>query len=143
MTAKEELSQYKYAVKKVEKALEEYQKFQERATKMNTVISKAPQRSNLNSDKVGDNASAMADIEKEYIERWLNAEREKSRLEDRINEITKEPHRTILHARYLEIKEDNTLKDFDEIADEIGYSYSQTTTFHGEALKMYEEKFLS
>ena len=52
MTAKEELNQYKYKLKKVDETLEEYKKFKDRATKMTAIISENPQRSNLNSDKV-------------------------------------------------------------------------------------------
>ena len=81
MTAKEELMQYKYARKKVDETLEEYQKYKDRATKMTAIMSENTQRSNLNSDKVGDNAVKMADISREYEERWIKAEEEKLRIE--------------------------------------------------------------
>lgn len=138
MTAKEELSQYKYARERVDEALEEYQKYKARATKMNAIISDGSQRGNTNSDKVGNNASAMADIDKEYEQRWLNAEREKLRIENNIDEI-EEPYRKLLHKRYIEIEDDNKLKSFEKIACEMGYTYDTIRHMHKDALQRYEK----
>lgn len=133
MTAKEELSQYKYARERVDEALEEYQKYKTRATKMTAILSDNPQRSNLNSDKVGDNAAAMADIANEYEKRWFNAERERLRIENNIDRV-EEPYRTILHMRYVE-----DMQLF-EIATKLKYeSYTYVCEQHGKALKKYEE----
>lgn len=130
MTAKEELMQYKYARKKVDETLEEYQKYKDRATKMTAIMSDNPQRSNLNSDKVGDNAIKMADISREYEERWLRAENKKLEVERKIEELS-EPYRTLLHKRYIEEL------NFEKIADDMGYSYVRITHLHGEALLEY------
>lgn len=132
MTAKEELMQYKYARKKVDETLEEYQKYKDRATKMTAIMSDNPQRSNLNSDKVGDNAIKMADISREYEERWLRAENKKLEVERKIEELL-EPYRTLLHKRYIEEL------NFEKIADDMGYSYVRITHLHGEALLEYEK----
>ena len=132
MTAKEELMQYKYARKKVDETLEEYQKYKDRATKMTAIMSENTQRSNLNSDKVGDNAIKMADISREYEERWLKAENKKLEVERRIEELL-EPYRTLLHKRYIEEL------NFEKIADDMGYSYVRITHLHGEALLEYEK----
>ena len=132
MTAKEELMQYKYARKKVDETLEEYQKYKDRATKMTAIMSDNPQRSNLNSDKVGDNAIKMADISREYEERWLRAEKERLRIEQNIDRV-EEPYRTILHMRYIEEL------NFEKIADCMGYTYNSITHMHGDALKQYKK----
>lgn len=130
MTAKEELMQYKYARKKVDETLEEYQKYKDRATKMTAIMSENTQRGNLNSDKVGDNAVKMADISREYEERWIKAEEEKLRIESNIDRV-EEPYRTLLHKRYIEEL------NFEKIADDMGYTYSAITKMHGTALYQY------
>lgn len=131
MTAKEELLQYKYARKKVDEALEEYEKYKTRAEKMTTIISDMP-KSTSNANKVEDNAVEMADISRIYEERWLEAEKEKLEVEQKIEKV-EEPYRTILHKRYVEEL------NFEKIADEMGYSYVRITHLHGEALIEYEK----
>lgn len=131
MTAKEELLQYKYARKKVDEALEEYEKYKTRAEKMTTIISDMP-RGTSNTNKVEDNAVEMADISRIYEERWLEAEKEKLEVEQKIEKV-EEPYRTILHKRYVEEL------NFEKIADEMGYSYVRITHLHGEALIEYEK----
>lgn len=131
MTAKEELLQYKYARKKVDEALEEYEKYKTRAEKMTTIISDMP-RCTSNTNKVEDNAVEMADISRVYEERWLEAEKEKLEVEQKIEKV-EEPYRTILHKRY--VKELN----FEKIADEMGYTYNSITHMHGDALKLYKK----
>ena len=136
MNAKEELKQYKYKIQRVEETLEEYQKYKTRAEKMTVVMSESPSRTNITSDKVGDNASIMADLEKQYESRWIEAERERLNMEDRINTV-EEPYRTLLHKRYIENL------NFERIADEMGYSYVRITHMHGEALEKFSEKMTS
>lgn len=131
MTAKEELNQYKYARKKVDETLEEYQKYKDRAEKMTSIISDMPRGTN-NGDKVADNATIMADLSKEYERRWVEAEKEKLRIEQNIDNV-EEPYRTILHKRYIEEL------NFEKIADDMGYSYVRITHLHGEALLGYEK----
>ena len=129
MTAKEELNQYKYARKKVDETLEEYQKYKDRAEKMTSIISDMPRGTN-NCDKVADNATIMADLSKEYERRWVDAEKEKLRIEQNIDNV-EEPYRTILHKRYIEEL------NFEKIADCMGYTYSAITKMHGKALYQY------
>lgn len=131
MTAKEELSQYKYARERVDETLEEYQRYKERAEKMTSIISDMP-RGGKNSNKVEDNAVIMADLSKQYEERWILAEREKLSIELKIDQV-KEPYRKLLKKRYIQDL------NFEKIADEMGYSYVRITHLHGEALLEYEK----
>lgn len=131
MTAKEELLQYKYARKKVDEALEEYEKYKIRAEKVTTILSGMP-RGTSNSNKVEDNAVKMADISKEYEKRWFLAEKEKLRIEKNIDKV-EEPYRTILHKRYIEDKK------LEEIATQMNYSFDRVRHMHGEALLKYEK----
>ena len=131
MTAKEELNQYKYARKKVDETLEEYQKYKDRAEKMTSIISDMPRGTN-NGDKVADNATIMADLSKEYERRWVEAEKEKLRIEQNIDNV-EEPYRTILHMKYIEEK------SLEEISCKLKCNYTYACEQHGEALKKYEE----
>lgn len=123
MTIKEELKQYRFKAKKVEQALEEYEKYKTRAEKINAIISDAPSRSNKVSDKVGINGSIMADLEIEYQKAWQDAELERISLFNKIDHI-EEPYRTILYMRYIRNM------NFESIASDIGYSYKQILRLH-------------
>ncbi len=131
MTAKEELNQYKYARKKVDETLEEYQKYKTRAEKMTSIISDMP-RGTSNFDKVADNAVVMADLSKEYEQRWIDAEKEKLRIEQNIDRV-EEPYRTLLHMKYIEEK------TLEEISCKLKCNYTYACEQHGVALKKYEE----
>ena len=133
MNAKEELSQYKFKKKRVSEALEEYMLYKERAEKMTAIISETTSRTNINSDKVGDNAIKMADLDKEYQVRWLQAEKERIELLNKLDSLD-DPYRTLLVARYIHEK------PFEQIAFEMNYSYDWTVHLHGEALKLYKTK---
>lgn len=132
MEAKEELSQYKFARKRVDKALEEYERFKERAEKMTAILSDVPSRSNKTSDKVGDNAVLMADIDREYQKRWYEAEQSKLDIEKKIDKVI-EPYRTLLLDRYI------LDMSLEQIAVEMNYSYEYVRHLHGEALEKYRE----
>ena len=123
MTAKEELSQYFYKLKKVDETLEEYERFKTRAEKMTSIISDVTSRTNKTSDKVGDNAILMAELAKEYEERWREAERTCNDILKSINKLD-EPYRTILNLRYIQGKR------LEHIAEVLNYSYAQTKRLH-------------
>lgn len=133
MTAKEELNQYRFKAKKAEEAREEYENFMTRATKMTASLSETTARTNKTSDKVGQNAVAMADLKTEWEKRWLEAERERLNIVDMIN-FMDEPYRTILMERYIH------QKNFEEISVDLHYSYAWTTHLHGEALQKFHER---
>lgn len=133
MNAKEELNQYRFKAKKAEEAREEYENFMTRATKMTASLSETTARTNKTSDKVGQNAVAMADLKTEWEKRWLEAERERLNIVDMIN-FMDEPYRTILMERYIH------QKNFEEISVDLHYSYAWTTHLHGEALQKFHER---
>ena len=133
MTAKEELRMYKFKRNKVNEALEEYEKYKLRAEKMTAVMSETTARTNKTSDKVGDNAILMADLSKQYADRWIAAENERLRLMYKINSID-EPYRTILFMRYVDEM------SLEAIAAKLNYSYSVIAHLHGDALQMYERR---
>lgn len=132
MTAKEELSQYWHKAKKVEQTLQDYELYKTRAEKMTALISETTSRTNLTSDKVGDNAIMMAELSIKYKLRWLEAEKELNRITENINRVS-EPYRSILYFRYAR------LYDFNKVAEEVGYSYDRTVHLHGIALREYDK----
>lgn len=131
MTAKEELRQYKYLKDKVQETLDEYERYKTRAEKMTSIISDMP-RGGKSSDKVADNAVAMADLSRQYEELWIRAEQGKFKIERKIY-VVSEPHQTLLRKRYLQDM------NFEKIADEMGYTYNTITHMHGEALEEYKK----
>lgn len=132
MKIKDELNQYRFKAKRAEQAHDEYDKFMTRATKMTATFSESTAHTNKTSDKVGDNAIILADLKQEWETRWLEAERERLCIVDRINKID-EPYRTILMLRYVQEK------NFEEISVELKYSYAWTTHLHGEALQKFQD----
>ena len=130
MTAKEELSRYEYARERVEETLEDYRKYKERAEKMTAIMSDMPKGNGGKSDKVGDNGSAMADLSRQYEERWIRAEQERLYITDRISAI-KKPYREVLLKKYVE-----GLK-LEEIACQKDKSYDRIKHIHKEALEIY------
>lgn len=130
-TTKAILNQYRFKVKKAEDAKKEYDDFMTRATKMTASFNETTAHTNKTSDKVGDNAVILADLKNEWKTRWLEAERERLKIVDMINQ-QEDPYRTILMERYVHEK------SFEEIAIEIKYSYDWTTHLHGEALKRFQ-----
>jgi DNA-directed RNA polymerase specialized sigma24 family protein len=132
--AKEILMQYRYKLQKVDHTLEEYQMYKTRAEKMTSIISDTASRTNTASDKVGDYASIMADLSKEYERRWIEAEQERLRIIDTINALD-EPYSRVLFLRYVRCY------DFIKTADEIGYSLDHTNHLHGIALQKYERRY--
>lgn len=130
MTAKEELSRYECARERVEETLEEYEKYKERAEKMTAIMSDMPKGSGGSSDKVGDNGAAMADLSRQYEERWIKAEQERLYITNRIS-VLKNPYREILKMKYVE-----GLK-LEEIACRKDKSYDRVKHIHREALERY------
>lgn len=133
MSIKDELKQYRFKMKRVDEALEEYEKFKTRAEKVTAVFSDVASRTNKTSDKVGENSVKMADIERQYKKRWEDAEQERLKISEKICTID-EPYRTILFMKYVQNK------NFELIATEIGYSYKQILRLHGQALQILDNK---
>ena len=123
MSAKDELRRYKDKVKDVDRTIKEYEKFMTRATKMTSVMSEMTSRSNLPSDKVGDNAIKMADLAKEYETRWHEAERTRINLVAEIDKVGGTLG-DILYDVYIEGL------SLEQTAQDIHYSYERTAHLH-------------
>lgn len=133
MNPKEELRQYKNKVKDVDRTLKEYDKFMTRATKMTAVMSQMAARTNLPSDKVGDNAAKMADLSQQYADKWFEAERTRERLVAEINKVGG-VLADVLYDLYIEGL------TMEQTAQDVHYSYDSTVHLHGIALKSFENR---
>lgn len=132
MSAKEELSEYRFKIKKAEQTLEEYESFKTRAEKVTAVMNGVNSRTNIISDKVGENAIKMAELSALYQKEWQEAELERLSLISKIKNLD-EPFRTILFMRYIQEK------SFEHISESIKYSYSRTIHLHGIALQLFDK----
>ena len=123
MTAKDELRQYKNKIKDVDRTIKEYEKFMTRATKMTSVMSEMTSRTNIPSDKVGDNAIKMADLAQQYADRWNEAEQTRIKLVaeiDKVGGILGD----VLYDLYIEGL------SLEQTAADIKYSYERTAHLH-------------
>lgn len=133
MSAKDELRRYQAKIKDVDRTIKEYEKFMTRATKMTAIMSEMTARSNLPSDKVGDNAIKMADLAKEYEERWHEAERTRMNLVAEIDKVGGVLG-DVLYDIYIEGL------SLEQTAQDIHYSYERTAHLHGIALQVFERR---
>lgn len=133
MTIKEELSQASQKLNDGNKILEEYQTFLDRATKITSVITDDTSKTNLASDKVGDNAVSMADLSKRYLQLFIEAETFKVELLTKLVQLDA-PFGRVLWYRYVE-----GYKLY-EIAELEHYSYKQMKRIYRQALNEYEKK---
>lgn len=127
-----ELKHYSSIIRKVEQLFEEYEKFKTRAEKITPTISDTTSRTNLTSDKVGDNAVELAELDKKYKKLLLEAELQKFTIIDALNGMP-EPCRSILFMKYVQ------QKSLETIADELGYSFRHIKRLYNKAIEIYEK----
>lgn len=133
MNAKEELSQAYQKMNDGNKILEEYRSYLDRATKITSTLSQAEGRSNLPSDKVGDNSIAMADLSKQYLQLFIEAETFKVNLLKKLIQLDA-PYGKILWYRFVEGYR------LHEIAEAEHYSVKTIKRQYKRALEEYEKK---
>ena len=127
MTAKEYLSQYRYINININNKIAQQKRLRELATCVSPSSGGCGHNSGV-SDKVGSLCAKIADLDAE-----INAEIDKLVDEQKdimqtISRIDDERLRVILTERYI------GCKTFEQIADDIHYSYKQTCRLHGQAL---------
>ena len=119
MNAKEELKMFVNKKNDGKRILGQYEIFFTRATKITSTFSQAGGRSNVPSDKVGDNATKMADLHSQYLQTFIEAEQYKVCILLRLMNIP-EPYKSILWYLFVDDVR------FNDIPARIGYSPSQT-----------------
>jgi len=138
--AREELLRYKFLLGRIETKRKDYYKFLDRAMSVSGSTSQVNSRSNMPSDKVGDNVIKAVDSETEELARqkkmWKDAEKERIIIEERVDKLS-EPFRTIIEKRYLTIDKYNKRMQFKQIAYEMGERYNDVVANHNLALIEY------
>jgi len=131
--AKQELKQYLNMEDAIRGLKERKLQYTTKATKTTASYSQTTSRTNTTSDKVGDNAIKLAEIDKE-IDRIINEmDAIKVKLIKRINNVDPK-YRGILIAVYINGK---SLREYGATKN---YSYSRIKHIHGDALEDYIKK---
>ena len=126
MTAKEYLSQYRYINININSKIAQQQRLRELVTCVSP-SSEGGGHSGV-SDKVGSIVAKIADLDAEInaeIDKLVDVQRD---ILQTIGKVDNECLRTILTERYI------NCWTFEQIADDIHYSYKQTCRLHGKAL---------
>lgn len=124
----EKLKHYNSIKRMVDKIENEKQRIETRATHITPVYSDTTSRSNTTSDKVGDNAVLLAELDKKINMYKAQMQMELIDILDGIMAIDY-PYKEILFSWYCE---DKTL---DTIANEMGYSLSRIKQLKDEAMQ--------
>jgi len=132
MTAKEELLEYYHKKNDGKKILEQYKDYLDRATKMTAMMSETSARTNLPSDKVGNNVVLMADLSLKYFDLFLQAEEHKVSIISKLIKL-EQPYKDILWQRFIDEH------SWNEIASVVPYSRSQIKRIYKQALNEFEK----
>ena len=127
MTAKEYLQQYRYINININNKIAQQERLRELATCVSPSSDGCGHNSGV-SDKVGSLCAKIADLNAEInaeIDNLIDVQKDIMRT---IGKVDNECLRTILTERYI------NCWTFEQIADDIHYSYMQTFRLHGQAL---------
>lgn len=127
----DELKHYNQIIRKVEQIFEEYEKFKTRAEKITPAYNETNSRSNVTSDKVGDNAIELAELDKKYKRLLTEAETQKFKVLDAVNKMP-EPCRSILFMKYVQQMR------LEDIASTLGYSFRHIKRLYHKAMDIFE-----
>lgn len=127
MTAKEYLSQYRYINININNKIAQQKRFRELATCVSPSSDGCGHNRGV-SDKVGSLCAKIADLDAEInaeVDKLVDVQKD---IMHTISKVDDERFRIILTERYIDCK------TFEQIADDIHYSYKQTCRLHGQAL---------
>ena len=135
MTTKEYLCQISRLDRMINNKLSEISQLRELAMSVSAITNEERVQTTPNFDKIGTAYCKIEEME-EKLDKLIDEFVDKKNLI--ISQIDKNENETyyeILFARYIE------KKTFEKIADEMNYSFRNTTRLHGRALREFEHKF--
>ena len=135
MTTKEYLCQISRLDRMINNKLSEISQLRELAMSVSAVKNEERVQTTPNFDKIGTaycKIEAMEEKLDNLIDEFVD---KKNLIISQIDKIENETYYEILFARYIE------KKTFEKIADEMNYSFRNTTRLHGRALREFEMKF--
>lgn len=133
MQAKDELLMYFHKKNDGKKVLEQYRDYLDKATKMTAMMTETSSRTNLPSDKVGNNVVLMADLSLKYFDLFLEAEEYRMRIISKLLSLPR-PYKEILWYKFIDEL------PLSQIAILIRYSPIQTKRLYKKALFEYSKK---
>ena len=131
MTAKEYLSGLEKIEVRIRQKMEERQELLERATSITTTFGMDKVRSSPKHDKMAYFVAKVADLEEEIALIASNLLDERNMIVNQIHELDTPSHITLLYERYVHQKK------FNQIANELNYSYEYVKHLHIRALKEF------
>ena len=135
MTTKEYLCQISRLDRMIQNKLAEISQLRELAMSVSAVKNEERVQTTPNFDKIGTaycKIEAMEEKLDNLIDEFVD---KKNLIISQIDKIENETYYEILFARYIE------KKTFEKIADEMNYSFRNTTRLHGRALREFEREF--
>ena len=135
MDTKQYLQQISRLDRMINNKLSEISQLRELAMSVSAVKNEERVQTTPNFDKIGTaycKIEAMEEKLDNLIDEFVD---KKNLIISQIDEIENETYYEILFARYIE------KKTFEKIADEMNYSFRNTTRLHGLALREFERKF--
>ena len=135
MDTKQYLQQISRLDRMINNKLSEISQLRELAMSVSAVKNEERVQTTPNFDKIGTAYCKIEEME-EKLDKLIDEFVDKKNLIiSQIDEIENETYYEILYARYIE------KKTFEKIADEMNYSFRNTTRLHGRALREFEMKF--
>ena len=135
MTTKEYLCQISRLDRMIQNKLAEISQLRELAISVSAVKNEERVQTTPNFDKIGTAYCKIEEMEEKLdnlIDEFVD---KKNLIISQIDKIENETYYEILFARYIE------KKTFEKIADEMNYSFRNTTRLHGRALREFEREF--
>ena len=135
MDTKQYLQQISRLDRMIQNKLAEISQLRELAMSVSAVKNEERVQTTPNFDKIGTAYCKIEEME-EKLDKLIDEFVDKKNLIiSQIDKIENETYYEILFARYIE------KKTFEKIADEMNYSFRNTTRLHGQALREFENKF--
>lgn len=135
MDTKQYLQQISRLDRMINNKLAEISQLRELAMSVSAVKNEERVQTTPNFDKIGTAYCKIEEME-EKLDKLIDEFVDKKNLIiSQIDKIENETYYEILFARYIE------KKTFEKIADEMNYSFRNTTRLHGQALREFENKF--
>lgn len=131
--AKNELNEYRENIKYIEEKLNDTEEIRSKVEKITTILSLTKTNNSGDSDKFGDAISRLEELKIDCTEKMQELLIKKFNIDEKIEKI-EQPYRNILFYRYARGK------NWNDVADELGYTRDYVCELHGEALYLYSKK---
>ena len=133
MTAKKYLSKIRALDIKINDSMEELEQLKALATKVTAALGGEVVSSSSSPDKMTNIVAEIIKLQEELnrdVDNYVDMKREAAEL---LSKVENPVHYKILHSRYV------LYKTWEQIADEIGYTYQWVCQLHGVALLEFEK----